>query len=158
MKLSSNMNCVGKVVIELRLMLDYRDKNNTWPVVEFSLPELLIRNYTHGSAWARFNIKMSSYRYRKPIMVVRSSNLHNGISYTGKMTFLYWIRSSKEGPWRASEGEGRFPLPSAIMDCVTSSSPSYARPGPSCVLFLVICLDLSGLWILWNVNGMPRIV
>ena len=44
-----------------------------------------------------FNIKMSSYWYRKfhcgDKTVVRSSYLHNGISYTGKMTSLYWIRA-----------------------------------------------------------------
>ena len=44
-----------------------------------------------------FNIKMSSYQYRKSHCgdktVVRSSYLHNGISYTGKMTSLYWIRA-----------------------------------------------------------------
>ena len=44
-----------------------------------------------------FNMKMSSYPYRKSHCgdktVVRSSYLHNGISYTGKMTSLYWIRA-----------------------------------------------------------------
>ena len=43
-----------------------------------------------------FNIKMS-YQYRKSHCgdktVARSSYLHNGISYTGKMTSLYWIRA-----------------------------------------------------------------
>ena len=43
----------------------------------------------------RFNIKMWSYQYRKSHCgdktVVRSSYLHNGISFTGKMTSLYWI-------------------------------------------------------------------
>ena len=43
----------------------------------------------------RFKIKMSSYQYRKSHCgdktVVRSSYLHNGISYTGKMLSLYWI-------------------------------------------------------------------
>ena len=42
-----------------------------------------------------FNIKMSSYQYRKSYCgdktVVRSSYLHNGISYTGKMSSLYWM-------------------------------------------------------------------
>ena len=42
-----------------------------------------------------FNIKMSSYQYRESHCgdktVVRSSYLHNEISYTGKMTSLYWI-------------------------------------------------------------------
>ena len=41
------------------------------------------------------NIKMSSFQYRKSHCgdktVVRSSYLHNGISYTGKMISLYWI-------------------------------------------------------------------
>ena len=44
---------------------------------------------------ARFNIKMSSYQRRKSHCgdktVVRSSYLHNGTSYTGKMVSLYWI-------------------------------------------------------------------
>ena len=48
-------------------------------------------------AGPRFNIKMTSYRYRKSHCgdktVVRSSYLHNGISYTGKMKSLYWIRA-----------------------------------------------------------------
>ena len=47
-----------------------------------------------------FNIKMSSYRYRKSHCgdktVVRSSYLHNGISYTGKMTSFYWIRAQDD--------------------------------------------------------------
>ena len=50
--------------------------------------------YTPGP---RFNIKMTSYQYRKSHCgdktIRRPSYLHNGISYTGKMTSLYWIRS-----------------------------------------------------------------
>ena len=46
------------------------------------------------------NIKMASYQYRKSHCgdktVVRSSYLHNGISYTDKMPSLYWI--SPPGP------------------------------------------------------------
>ena len=45
---------------------------------------------------SRFNIKMTSYRYRKSHCgdktILRPSYLHNGISYTGKTTSLYWIR------------------------------------------------------------------
>ena len=45
----------------------------------------------------RFNIKMSSYQYRKSHCgdktILQLSYLHNGISYTGKMTSLYWIRA-----------------------------------------------------------------
>ena len=47
--------------------------------------------------WGWFNIKMSSYQYRKSHCgdktILRPSYLHNGISYTGKMTSLYWIRT-----------------------------------------------------------------
>ena len=53
----------------------------------------------------RFNIKMSSYQYSKSHCgdktVVRSSYLHNGISYTGKMSSLYWIRALDH--WTASQ-------------------------------------------------------
>ena len=45
-----------------------------------------------------FNIKMSSYQYRKSHCgdktILRPSYLHNGITYTGK-TSLYWIRPLK---------------------------------------------------------------
>ena len=45
----------------------------------------------------RFNIKMSSYQYRKSHCgdktILRPSYLHNGISYTGKMTSWYWVRA-----------------------------------------------------------------
>ena len=43
------------------------------------------------------NIKMSSYQYRKSHCgdktILRPSYLHNGITYTDKMTSLYWIRA-----------------------------------------------------------------
>ena len=46
-------------------------------------------------AWALIQYKLSSYQYRKSHCgiktVVRSSYLHNGIPYTGKMSSLYWI-------------------------------------------------------------------
>ena len=48
---------------------------------------------TYPGPW--FNIKMSSYQYRKSHcwdkMVVRLSYIHNEISYTGKMASLYWF-------------------------------------------------------------------
>ena len=56
--------------------------------------------WRESGSW--FNIKMASYQYRKSHCgdktVVRSSYLHNGISYTGKMTSLYWI-SPQNPPW-----------------------------------------------------------
>ena len=57
----------------------------------------LIITLRHKEPGPRFNINMPSYQYRKSICgdkaVVRSSYLHNGISYAGKMTSLYWIRA-----------------------------------------------------------------
>ena len=51
----------------------------------------------HSEPGSLFNIKMSSYQYRKSHCgdktVVRSSYLHDGISFTGKMTSLCWIRA-----------------------------------------------------------------
>ena len=45
----------------------------------------------------RFNIKMTSYQYRKSHCgdktILRPSYLHNGISYTGKTTSLNWTRA-----------------------------------------------------------------
>ena len=53
------------------------------------------QNHNTRSSGPWFNIEMSSYQYRKyhcgDKTVVRSSYLHNGISYTGKMSSLYWI-------------------------------------------------------------------
>ena len=50
---------------------------------------------TDPGGW--LNIKMSSNQYRKTHCgdktILRPSYLHNGISYTGKMISLYWIRA-----------------------------------------------------------------
>ena len=54
------------------------------------------QTHTHKPG-PQFNIKMISYQYRKSHCgdktILRPSYLHNGISYTGKMTSLYWIRA-----------------------------------------------------------------
>ena len=56
-------------------------------------------NLTRVLKWSgpRFNVKISSYQYRKSHCgdktILRPSYLHNGISYTGKTTSLYWIRA-----------------------------------------------------------------
>ena len=54
----------------------------------------------------RFNIKMTSYQYRKSHggdkTILRPSYLHNGISYTGKTTSLYWIGAQKGNIWQFS--------------------------------------------------------
>ena len=76
--------------------------NSLWP--EFVHPEpycdtfatIFLSWYPTGEPGPWFNIKMSSYQYRKSHCgdktVITLSYLHNGISYTGK-TSLYWIRT-----------------------------------------------------------------
>ena len=86
-----------------------RTRNVVWLAVELN-PDNLTQWQQSPRAKARwppypgprFNIKMTSYQYRKSHCrdktILRPSNLHNGISYTGKMTSLYWI-----GPQNATE-------------------------------------------------------
>ena len=54
-------------------------------------------NTNHKTPRPLFTKKTPSYQYRKSHCgdktVVRSSDLHNGIFFTGKMTSLYWIRA-----------------------------------------------------------------
>ena len=64
--------------------------------------------YMVQSTRPRFNMKMTSYQYRKSHCgdktTLRPSYLYNGISYTGKITSLYWNRaliSLKESTARA---------------------------------------------------------
>ena len=56
---------------------------------------IFINSLKYPGPW--FNIKMSSYQYRKSHCgdktILRPSYLHNGISYTAKMSSLYWIRA-----------------------------------------------------------------
>ena len=58
-------------------------------------PALFLAPTLTSGGW--FNIKMSSYQHRKchcgDKTILRPSYLHNGISDTGKMTPLYWIRA-----------------------------------------------------------------
>ena len=64
-------------------------------------------NHGHPGGW--INIKMPSYQYMKSHCgdktILRSSYLHNGISYTGKTTSLYWIEALVTGvqqQWKLS--------------------------------------------------------
>ena len=69
-----------------------------------------------------FNIKMPSYQYRKSHCgdktIVRSSYLHNGISYAGKTTSLYGIESL---PWFLKNTHNRHPIAGLlgpVMGCL----------------------------------------
>ena len=66
----------------------------TW---SFSVIHSLDRIANGGGRWPGRWFNMASYQYRKSHCgdktVVRSSYLHNRISYTGKIPSLYWIRA-----------------------------------------------------------------
>ena len=76
-----------KIAREVRVQYDFLRWCGTY----------LIEQHPIDSKWPGpwFNIKMSSYQYMKSHCgyktVVRSSYLHNGISYTGQMSPLYRI-------------------------------------------------------------------
>ena len=90
------LNCVIAPLACRTFARYFIDHGNGWKI---NTTELCSISVFAGFAWYRpghrFNIKMSPYQYRKfhcgDKTVVRSSYLHNGISYTGKMTSLYWI-------------------------------------------------------------------
>ena len=73
-------------------------------------------------AW--FNIKMPSYQYSKSHCgdktVVRSSYLHNGISYIGKIVSFYWIMAQAS----AAPHCQRFNIKEARYKTLCSTSPS----------------------------------
>ena len=65
------------------------------PLPEQMLTQIYVSIWHDLGGW--FNIKMPSYQYRKfhcgDKTILQPSYLHNGISYTGKTTSLYWIRA-----------------------------------------------------------------
>ena len=68
-----------------------------WPVHHTYSVTLQIYTWWRKEPGPWFNIKMTSYQDRKSHCgdktILRPSYLHNGTSYTGKMTSLYWIRA-----------------------------------------------------------------
>ena len=98
-----------------------------------------------------FNIKMSSYQYRKSHCgyntILRPSYLHNGIAYTGKTASSYWIRTQLFVCWMHIN---RYALPSGIeypfSGCVTEYIPKYKiwpttfSMRHSCDIYLYKCI------------------
>ena len=68
------------------------------------MSSFLVLNVPLKTHWGWFSIKIPSYQYRKSHCgdkaILWLSYLHNEISYTGKMTFLYWIRALCSHLWR----------------------------------------------------------
>ena len=92
---SQNLN-VSRLVLRLSLSNPLKPGVKcSWGSTDWRCSKYIWVNKFHSLPGPWFNIKMSSYQYRKSHCgdktVVRSSYLHNGISYTGKMSSLYWI-------------------------------------------------------------------
>ena len=73
--------------------------------------ELLNQSKYICSPGGQFNTKIPSYQYRKfhcgDKTILGPSDLHNGISYTGKMTSLYWISIQEVIQWQGDEAVTR---------------------------------------------------
>ena len=77
---------------------------SSWGWFNIKIPSYQLRKshclYSSGG-W--FNTKIPSHQYRKSLCgdktISRPSYLHNGISYTGKTTSLYWIRAQVTMCW-----------------------------------------------------------
>ena len=81
-----------------------KDKTVSLTVLSLTCESPYLRKTVFILRWGpgpRFNIRMTSYQYRKSHCgdktILRPSYLHNGISYTGKTTSLYWIRALVSG-------------------------------------------------------------
>ena len=68
---------------------------------------LLSWNILFSAPGPWFNIKLSSYQHRKSHCgdktILRPSYLHIGISYTGKMSSLYWIGTQRVMIYHSSD-------------------------------------------------------
>ena len=110
---------------------------------------LMVKQLKRAGTWC--NIKIASEQYGKSHCgdktVVRSSYLHNGISYTGKMASLYWFRP--QALWTLSE---LTPDTSGInvvlggFNRFKSSSVSTACCAPSQVQISIIQSYSTWLW------------
>ena len=93
---------ISQRVYELINQILWKEEYHNWKRIlrsgrNLHMPrELSCRAMCSIGPW--FNIDMSSYQYRKSHCgdkaVVRSTDLHNGVSYTSKMASLYWTT-----PW-----------------------------------------------------------
>ena len=90
-------------------------------------------NYIHISSdqrsGPRFNIKMTSYWYRKSHCgdktILRPSYLQNGISYTGKTTSLYWIGALT---WSKQQDEPCFSACTSYMTAICMYIKNRSSP------------------------------
>ena len=115
-------------------------KHHTYPVYSISC---LLTTCPYKEPGPRFNIKMISYQWRKSHCgdktILRPSYLHNGISYTGKMTSLYWIRAqdvNRHSDMMVQENSASTINPYILM-CMTNIHTIY--PKKYAHGFVVLC-------------------
>ena len=113
----------------------------------------------------RFNIKMSSYQYRKSHggdkTVVRPSYLHNGISYTGKMIHCIFILKQGPGPisrslnslWPSDtiwyQGSGSTLV--QVMACYLFGARPLPEPMITLLLVASLGINFNEMWCkIWN--------
>ena len=96
---------------------------------------------------------MTSYQRKSPCgdkTILRPSHLHNGISYTGKMTFLYWIRALYFICWGTQEVDWTCTLHgNRCMEYLLTHHPddnliSYVCPQLLAPALKLVHLGLSG--------------
>ena len=106
-------NSWGEIIFVFSIITQYWGGTGHWYPSSWRTPGSLLlmswwpKELRQKQPWywpgPRFNITMFSYQYRKSHCgyktVVRSSYLQNGISYTGKMTSLYWIGALMSNLW-----------------------------------------------------------
>ena len=96
----SFINFIFYVVIPALAIMPSHEQNTHIFTDRYTNMYEIFNNYicsaSHMCPGPWFNIKMTSYQYRKSHCgdktILRPSYLHNGISYTDKMTSLYRIR------------------------------------------------------------------
>ena len=103
LKCSTTMPRVNIKTPSSSIGIPIKKMRRSWDDVIFMMriPILVSRRLnTETGPMLWFNIKIASYQYLKShcgyTKVVRSSYLNRVISYTGKMTLLYWIRLKRE--------------------------------------------------------------
>ena len=126
MKLYKYSYCLSKCFV-LTWMYNSGNAMKEWYTLSallcsYVIPTLLLsisQKLKASGPW--LNIKMSSYQYRKSHCgdktILRPPYLHNGNSYTGKTTSLYWIGAQMIIIWQNPRKSSTF-SPSLLVGCL----------------------------------------
>ena len=140
----------------------YHPTENTRGPCRFAVYHRAMHRYERNKdTWGRLNIKMSSYQYRKSHCgdktISRPSYLHNGISYTDKITSLYWIRTLLPGVHlltKTNWDQRKSPLSTPIYLYITRGFFFYRDVPFGLLSSLRRFLLLSAIW---HTKTLPRL-